>query len=128
MTVERNDPPPDTKGYTRLSFPDRGEEGLSRKLQRHQLRVSGQPTVRPHLLDGGLLRPVSPHGPGLPAHLRHRHDPRAADRDAPAGGLRSHHRDRSDDYGEAVHVLRSTGALPAQDSHDLLLPGADPHS
>lgn len=108
--------------------PDRGAAKLGRKLQRHKLRVHGQPAVRPHLLRGGFLRPSRPHGPGLPAHLCHRYDPRAADRDTPAGRLRPRHRDRSRRHCQVVHFLGSTGALPPQDNDGLLFLGAGSHS
>lgn len=101
------------------SFPDQGSASLGRRIQRHQLCVYGQHAVRPNLLRGGLLRPVSTHGSSLPAHLRDCHGPRASNRDAAAGRLRSGHGDDSHNHGEIVHLVRPSGALLPQDSNVL---------
>lgn len=104
-----------------LSFPDWREKSLGRRLQRHKLCVSGQPAICPDLLGGGLLRPVGPHGPGLPTYLRHCHDTCEADRDITAGRLCSSHQYGSDDHCKVLYFFRSTRTLPPQDNNRLLL-------
>ena len=108
--------------------PDWGEASLDGRLQRHQLCVSGEPALRPDLLCCGFLRPVGPHGPGLPADLRHCHEPRATDRDAAARRLGPHQRDGPGHHREVLHVLGPLRALPSSDNNGVLLFGARSHS
>lgn len=103
-----------------LSFPDWGEASVDR-LQWHKLYIFGQPAICPDLLSSCLLRPISPHGPGLPAHLRHCHDPRSTDRNTAAGWLCPCHRDCSCYHREVLHFFWSIGALSPQDKKRLLL-------